>query len=160
MTMAERKLWSLSALATELQVNVRTAARMLVGVAADGQLHGRDAWYLSTAIRAQREYGSDRLADRRLSGTAPPDLEKLERLARKVSEGLHRLRAADPSARLPILQDFGHAVGALDKALAQSAAREGSDAALVFEAFHDAVLARTVQEIVALMNPADHSPPV
>lgn len=56
------KLWSQSALATELQINPRTVAKALAGTSPDGQLAKRPAWHLRTALTA---LGVDKLpADR------------------------------------------------------------------------------------------------
>jgi hypothetical protein len=158
MTMMARKLWSLSALATEMQINVRTAARMLAGVEPDGRLATRPAWHLATAIKALGEYQaqSDRLNDRRLNGSAgaPPDpsLAKLESLARDVTEGLRRLRAAPPDERVEVLQGFGASVGRLDSLLGQTIAAQGPGADTTLAPFHHELMAATVREIIELVG--------
>ena len=48
------RLWSISALAVELNLDRRTVAARLRGVRPDGKLHGSPAWLLSTALRALR----------------------------------------------------------------------------------------------------------
>src|SRR5262249_55566584 len=45
-------LWSISALAVELNRDRRTVAKCLRGIPADGQLNGHDAWFLQTALGA------------------------------------------------------------------------------------------------------------
>jgi hypothetical protein len=47
-----KRLWSISALAVELERDRRTVAKFLRGVPADGQLNGKPAWYLQTALSA------------------------------------------------------------------------------------------------------------
>src|SRR5688572_21620195 len=48
------KLWSISALAVELRMDRRTVALRLRSVPPDGQLHGKPAWRLTTALDALR----------------------------------------------------------------------------------------------------------
>ncbi len=48
------KLWSISALAVELRMDRRTVALRLRNVLPDGQLHGKPAWRLTTALDALR----------------------------------------------------------------------------------------------------------
>jgi hypothetical protein len=159
MTMAKQKLWSLSALATEMQINVRTAARMLAGVEPDGKIGRHAAWFLSSAIGALSRYQaqSDRMNGRRVAGStgAVPDpvLGQLQDLADQIASGLRRLRESDPGEpRLAVLRDFGPAVGALDKALQRSAASQGADAAAVLAPFRDALMGETVREIIDLVG--------
>ena len=60
-----KKLWSISALAVELDRDRRTIAKFLRGVPPDGQLDGNPAWYLQTALSAlsnsNQTVGSDPL---------------------------------------------------------------------------------------------------
>lgn len=51
------RLWSLSALATELDLDRRTVAARLRHVPPDGELNGHAAWLLPTALRALRPGG-------------------------------------------------------------------------------------------------------
>jgi hypothetical protein len=48
------RLWSISALAVELRMDRRTVALRLRSVLPDGQLHGKPAWRLTTALDALR----------------------------------------------------------------------------------------------------------
>ena len=48
------RLWSISALAVELRMDRRTVALRLRNVLPDGQLHGKPAWRLTTALDALR----------------------------------------------------------------------------------------------------------
>ena len=48
------RLWSISALAVELSMDRRTVAHRLRSVPPDGQLHGKPAWRLTTALDALR----------------------------------------------------------------------------------------------------------
>ncbi|MGU3538889.1 hypothetical protein [Methylobacterium sp. A54F] len=47
-----RTLWSINGLATELQRDRRTVADALSGARADGEIRGRPAWFMTTAIAA------------------------------------------------------------------------------------------------------------
>ena len=58
MTMTKR-LWSLNALATELDHDRRTIAGALKSVPQDGELAGHPAWFIGTALKALRPQGSD-----------------------------------------------------------------------------------------------------
>jgi hypothetical protein len=49
-----KRLWSINALATELDRDRRTVAKALANVPADGSLSGKPAWFLDTALRALR----------------------------------------------------------------------------------------------------------
>jgi hypothetical protein len=161
MTMATPKLWSANALATELRLNARTVARMLIGVEPDGQLHGRDAWHLDSAVRALGEYQrrSDRLNGRRVigstgNGTSDPVLGEIEQVAHTVDLGMDQLRRtpAGPE-RLKVLAGFGREIGRLDRLMQQANARKGADAALVLSGFSDRTMAALVTEITGLLNP-------
>ncbi len=58
------KLWSISALAVELDMDRRTVAARLRNVRGDGQLNGSSAWHLTTALSALRGgRGGARAAD-------------------------------------------------------------------------------------------------
>lgn len=48
----QKQLWSLNALAVELNKDRRTVARTLDNVPADGLLFGNRAWHLQTALKA------------------------------------------------------------------------------------------------------------
>jgi hypothetical protein len=58
-----KTLWSINALATELDRDRRTVAKALANVPGDGRLSGRPAWYLDTALRALRVDGRDSTRD-------------------------------------------------------------------------------------------------
>jgi hypothetical protein len=60
-----KRLWSISALATELDADRRTIARKLASVAPDGRLNGKPAWFLATALL--------HLAPANGTGRQPPD---------------------------------------------------------------------------------------
>lgn len=52
-----KQLWSINGLATELGMDRRTVARRLAGVPADGRLHGKAAWLMTTALAAINDKG-------------------------------------------------------------------------------------------------------
>jgi hypothetical protein len=58
-----KTLWSINALATELDRDRRTVAKALANVPADGRLSGKPAWFLDTALRAMRADGRDSTRD-------------------------------------------------------------------------------------------------
>jgi hypothetical protein len=60
------RLWSISALSVELNMDRRTVARLLRHVSPDGLLNGKSAWRLTTAL--------DALRPRRGGGPEKPDL--------------------------------------------------------------------------------------
>ena len=54
------RLWSLNALAVELDMDRRTVGARLRGVRPDGKLNGHPAWHLTTALRVLRPNGATR----------------------------------------------------------------------------------------------------
>ena len=50
--MGQRRLWSKSDLAVELERDRRTMSDVLRNVPPDGELNGRPAWFIMTAVRA------------------------------------------------------------------------------------------------------------
>src|SRR5829696_8204674 len=52
------RLWSISALAVELNMDRRTVGARLRGVPPDGKVHGNPAWLLATALRALHVNGA------------------------------------------------------------------------------------------------------
>jgi hypothetical protein len=55
------RLWSISALSVELDMDRRTIGAGLRGVRPDGELRGNAAWFLSTALRALHSKGAPQL---------------------------------------------------------------------------------------------------
>jgi hypothetical protein len=159
MSMMKSRLWSANSLSVELKVNPRTLAKALANVAADGKIAGREAWLLTTAVQALREYEKDssQFADRRLNCTSEASsasLAQLERVAHDIDVGMRRLRDAAPDQRLKVLQDFGTKVGAFDRALERSIAKQGLDATAALGAFRDRHVGRLVAEIAQLVQSA------
>jgi DNA-binding transcriptional MocR family regulator len=151
------RLWSISSLATELQRNPRTMVRALSETPADGTIKGgHKAWYLTTALAtlAAYERSSDQLAVRPLSGgdgKSDASLAQLERLAHDIDAGMRRLRAAAPGQRRQVLEEFGGRIGAFDRALERSIAKQGSDATAALGAFRDRHVGHLVREIAGLL---------
>ncbi len=102
MTM-QRQLWSINALATELQMDRRTLAKLLDGVPGDGEMNRHPRWHLATALEAIQER---RMSQRKtVRGLRPGDglLELLcERLRswREVHEAPTILFSLDETAEL------------------------------------------------------------
>jgi hypothetical protein len=71
------RLWSISALAVELNMDRRTVGARLRGVRPDGKLHGSPAWLLPTALRALRVKGAIEVPP----ATEPPPPSGFEILA-------------------------------------------------------------------------------
>jgi hypothetical protein len=74
------RLWSISALSVELCMDRRTVAHRLRNVPADGQLHGKPAWHLTTALDALRP---------RKSGPSEPDLSECPDYMRPIAAVKH-----------------------------------------------------------------------
>ena len=74
------RLWSISALSVELCMDRRTVAHRLRNVPADGQLRGKPAWYLATALDALRPGKGDR---------AGPDLSDCPDYLRPIAAVKH-----------------------------------------------------------------------
>jgi hypothetical protein len=147
------RLWGLSALATELARNVRTVSKALTGVKADGQVHGHDAWYLRTALRAMKTYekSSDQLAIRRWNGGGDELLGQLGAAANQVEEMLVRLRREpDLRRRREILKKEGGRVGELDRLFEADFVRQGPEAVTVFGPFRDRVIGGVIGELLEL----------
>lgn len=69
------RLWSISALAVELRLDRRTVATKLRDVQPDGQIRGKPAWRLTTALDALRP---------RREGSAEPDLSAVPDYLRPI----------------------------------------------------------------------------
>jgi hypothetical protein len=165
-----QKMWSVGGAALELQRSERFLGRVLRGVEPDGRVKGgHPGWLMSNIVAAIARYESQPIhlglsARRARGGTisgngaaAPSDpaLGEIERVARAVSEGMDRLRRADPSERLATLRTFGKQVGRLDRLMQRANAREGADAVTTLTPFTDGTMAALVTEITALLNAAD-----
>lgn len=54
-----KKLWSINAIASELDRDRRTVTTALADVPPDGKIAGNRAWYLDSAVRALSRHGSN-----------------------------------------------------------------------------------------------------
>ena len=64
-----RKLWSISGLSIELEKDRRTVAAALASTPPDGELYGKKAWFLSTALEAVATLNPHRYGRRLLSAS-------------------------------------------------------------------------------------------
>ena len=123
-------LWSISAIATELERNPRTIARALNGVPRDGTIKGgHDAWHLGTAVSALMQYErqSDQLSERHHNGTSSggnrpscseADIVAGERANEAVAALLDALhRESDIEKRRALFQRDGHCIGDLHRGI-------------------------------------------
>jgi hypothetical protein len=108
-------LHTVEGLAVELDRDRRTIAKLLRNVPPDGQVKGRSAWRLVTAIEALRR------REIAISGNAPA-LDELERLIDLLESGLERAQAEpDQVARRKILIGIGPLVGQINNAMESAA---------------------------------------
>ena len=86
------RLWSLSGLAVELGVNVRTLAARLKHTKSDGKVGGNPAWFMTTAMEAMQGDRPDNNVARDKIGV------ELELIARDLQAGLAQMRS-EPKSR-------------------------------------------------------------
>jgi hypothetical protein len=110
------KLYSLSALSIELNLNPRTLARRLKRVPSDGKIGGHSAWFLATALRAtQADYEPGP------SGSGEAINAELMALGQQIDAGFKEMRAERDIARRRVMAErVGPLIGWLDKAFARS----------------------------------------
>jgi hypothetical protein len=128
-------LFTVEALAVELNFDRRTVGRALRDVPADGQSKGRPAWRLQTAIK---------VLNRRAGGTGTGSeaaVDEIEALTEKLQAGFDRAsEIADIEERRVLLKELGPSVGKLDRLME---AQDGDDIVLALlhrEAMRDAIL--------------------
>jgi hypothetical protein len=114
-------LFSIEALAVELDRDRRTVGRALRATPPDGEVQGKPRWFLSTAVRAlDRRQGNVRSGN---SSDFAAACEKALRLLDQVRDGFDEAEAeADLSRRRQILVGFGKNIGRADAALKRLAA--------------------------------------
>jgi hypothetical protein len=143
------QLFSLSALAVELDRDRRTVARALRHVPPDGKVHGRDGWRMTTAITAldRLEGVRNRNIDR-----ADADLDLLEVAARRVDEALDTLRTEpDVGKRRELVRGgLGHVVGELERAVERVRADHSPKQRMVEQPFIDQMCGGAIAEVMAL----------
>jgi hypothetical protein len=155
--MAKRKLYSLSALATECGRNFRTLSKALSDVKPDGKApDGKPKWHLATAISALAE--RERLTGRPSSRPALPrydarleaQIAGVEQTGREVDALLAALRAepAVERRREMVERGDGRCIGAHMRALSASIG-SGADAPLR-RVFCDSMMERITSELLQL----------
>jgi hypothetical protein len=80
------RLWSINALATELDMDRRTVASRLRNVPPDGRLNGNPAWHLPTALEAINGTGKRQPAVR--APEPPPGFGALAAVDNPVEQGM------------------------------------------------------------------------
>ena len=115
----KQQLWTIGGLSVELQRNQKLIARALATVPPEGKSHGRDAWLLTTALRA---LGID--TDTKV---IPGQLQKL---AEEIDGGL-LLMESEPDARkrFKLGEEIGPSIGALDDLLFRACTEIGGSRA-------------------------------
>jgi hypothetical protein len=162
--MAGARLWSISALATELERNARTVVRALRETPADGRTKGgHRGWHLATALRAlaayerqsdqlsQRSYQSAKSASHLLSspGLLAHVIDQIETTIITLEGAMQRTRAEpDIIKRREMISEWGPVVGQLDRLLRQSFELQGGEACLT--PFGDKILGALIAEVCAL----------
>src|SRR5438034_5654792 len=112
-------LFTNEGLAVELARDRRTVAKALRSTPPDGELNGRPAWRLTTALDAMRK----RERANRGDGDDVDSLcDELERVAASLDAGLDRVRE-EPNVgkRRVMLRDIGPTVGTLDRLMERAA---------------------------------------
>ena len=111
-------LFSCEALAIELGRDRRAIAKLLRDVPADGEVKGRPAWRLTTALQALRQREE---AGRGTHGVNAA-CDAIERLEMELERGLACVRLEpDLGRRREMLRDVAPLVGRLDAALREGA---------------------------------------
>jgi hypothetical protein len=143
-------LFTLNSLAVELSKDRRTIARALRHVRADGEIDGRRAWYLATAIDAlNRVEGTRSNAG---NGHDESDLVALESVGRQVQRLIDDLAALpNVAARRKLMQSGrGVVLGQLVTAFDRVESRRDANARMVSRPFIDMVLGQSITEVMHL----------
>jgi hypothetical protein len=138
------KLHSIESIAVETGRDRRTIARALRDVPGDGQIRGKPAWKLATAIHAldRRSGGSG-------SAVTREDTDALLALATKIERGFEHARGiTDLGARREFLKELGPSVGQMERGL--SALNPDND--IIGTIVHDHILGGTISEFLELME--------
>ena len=132
------QLWTLAGLAVELQRNVKTIGRRLGSVPPDGQVGGRDAWLMASAVSAlQAPTNADGM------------LGEILRIAKEIDGGLSLMEHESHSGkRFKLAEEYGPYVGELDDLM--SRANRNGNAAL--SAKQDAIMGPLVGEFARLLG--------
>jgi hypothetical protein len=144
----------MNGISVETGHNVRTVGRALKGVSPDGQVGGRPAWHMRTALQALRrrerdQVGPDAAGDNTL-------LDEIERVGKVLEDGLETIRAEpDVEKRMVMLRDVGPFVGTLDKLMEEDIrARQGAKKhdVLIANMLRDRAIGGAIAEVLYLGN--------
>jgi hypothetical protein len=142
------RLYSLNALATELNRDRRTLGRALARVRPDGQTDAGDpAWYLTTALRALGE-------DHQRHDGYDDGIAAVEYAARQVNELLERLRA-EPNIgkrRKMLQRGEGAVVGEFTQAVERVRSVHSEVRRLVEEPYVLKMYGDMISEVLALCH--------
>jgi hypothetical protein len=148
-------LWSLNGLATELEIDRRTLAKRLRHTAGDGQLNGKPAWFLKTALGAIQE-PSERSA-RRANAFTPHGrvdehlIDELERTNDALGAGFVRMRReSDIAKRREIAHEVGPNIGRLHDLLTASFEAQGDGAVEMLMPWRDQLICGAIGEWLRL----------
>jgi hypothetical protein len=135
------KLHSIESIAVETGRDRRTVAKALSGIAPDGELRGKPAWRLATAIKALNRRSGE--------GGSGNDADELLQLAKKIESGFKRAHdIADLGERREFLKELGPSIGQMDQKLSAL----NPDDEIVGTIVHEHILGGTISEFLALME--------
>jgi hypothetical protein len=142
------RLLTRHALCVELGAHERTLARRLRNVPPDGEVNGRPAWFISTAIKA---VGSTKDGN---GGASEAVLDEIQDLASALDAGLRRVQSEkDLEARRRMLrEDVGRLVGQLDKAMALATEGVSARDRALLDVVRNHVIGTCAGEVLALGN--------
>jgi hypothetical protein len=146
------KLFSISALSTELARDRRTVAKALSHTRPDGKTAGGDdAWFLVTALSAL-----DRSEDRRSHrhGGDNRDIDEVEFTSQKVHELLERLRS-EPSIerRRQMIEDGqGSVVGEFARAVERAQSQSNETMRTISAPYADRMVGGAIGELFRLCD--------
>ena len=139
-------LFTLSGAATELGRDVRMLGMALKATPPDGQVRGRDGWFLSTII-----YAIERRSRATGSRSGNSICDECERLGHELEDGLQKLRdEPDLAKRRAIVKEIGWLVGALDRSMDDAAVGCRPHEAGILKVVRDAVIGNAIGEILEL----------
>jgi hypothetical protein len=138
------KLHSIESIAVETGRDRRTIAKVLREVPPDGELKGRPAWYMKTALQR---------LNRRLGGggttAVAADSDELLQLATTIDRGFKHARGiADLEERREFLRELGPSVGRLDQKLSAL----NPDEEIVGTIVQERIVGDMISEFLALAN--------
>src|SRR5438093_9673609 len=136
------------ALAVELGRDRRTIAKALRDVRPDGELNGRPAWRLTTALDAMRK----RERANRGDGDDVDSLcDEMERVAAQLEASLDCLRREpDVATRRIMVRNIGGGVGVLDELMERAAADAKPHEQGILQIVRDRVVGDAINEILSL----------